>query len=131
MSFITYKTNKKTGTVYAYRVESYRDPETKRPKSRRTYLGRVDPATQLIVGKGEPGTRNRTKLGEAEETDQAMIASPDASKVIEQQRNQIQMLQNQLSDLNARNQKLVDALKALRASIDQCLKEDAKKASAK
>ena len=45
MSCIVYLTNKKTNTKYAYRSESYRDPETKKPKSRRTYLGRVDPVT--------------------------------------------------------------------------------------
>ena len=51
MAFIVYQTNKKTGTVYAYRQEAYRDPVTKRPKSKKTYLGRVDPVTKQIVEK--------------------------------------------------------------------------------
>ena len=41
MSFILHQTNKKTGVIYAFEVESYRDPDTKKPKSRRTYLGRI------------------------------------------------------------------------------------------
>ena len=33
-----------SGRAYRYRVESFRDPETRRVKGRWTYLGRVDPA---------------------------------------------------------------------------------------
>ena len=38
MACIIYREDKKTGTKYAYRSESYRDPQTKKPKSKRTYL---------------------------------------------------------------------------------------------
>jgi hypothetical protein len=31
-----YQTNKKTGVVHAYSSESYRDPVTKKPRTRRT-----------------------------------------------------------------------------------------------
>ncbi len=48
MAFIVYQTNSKTGTVYAYSQEAYRDPVTKRPKSKKTYLGRVDPVTKEL-----------------------------------------------------------------------------------
>lgn len=63
MSCIVYLTNKKTNTKYAYRSESYRDPVTKKPKSRRTYLGRVDPVTNEIIPKAAEGKRNRTPVG--------------------------------------------------------------------
>ena len=66
MAYTAYQTNKKTGTVYAFSVESYRDPVTKKPKSHRTYLGRVDPVTKMIVGKASDGKRNRSKLGDLE-----------------------------------------------------------------
>ena len=65
MACIVYRTNKKNGVVYAFRSESYRDPVTKQPKSRRTYLGRVDPVTKEIIPKAEDGKRNRSKLGES------------------------------------------------------------------
>ena len=65
MASIVYRTNKKNGVVYAFRSESYRDPVTKQPKSRRTYLGRVDPVTKEIIPKAEDGKRNRSKLGES------------------------------------------------------------------
>ena len=51
MSCIIYQTNKKTGIKYAYKSESYRDPVTKKPRSKRTYLGRVDPITDEIIQK--------------------------------------------------------------------------------
>lgn len=63
MSCIVYQTNKKTGTRYAYRSVSYRDPVTGTPKSKRTYLGRVDPVTGEIIPKGTAGTHNTTPLG--------------------------------------------------------------------
>lgn len=66
MSCIVYQTNKNTGTKYAYLSESYRDPKTGTPKSRRTYLGRVDPETGDIIGKAPRGGRNTTPTGEAE-----------------------------------------------------------------
>ena len=59
MSCIVYVTNKKTNAKYAYRSESYRDPVTKKPKSKRTYLGRVDPETNEIIPKATNGKRNR------------------------------------------------------------------------
>lgn len=52
-------TNKKTGQKYAYDSVSYRDPVTKKPKSKRTYLGRVDPITGAIIPKASKGKRNR------------------------------------------------------------------------
>lgn len=61
MSCIIRITNKKTGYTYAYESVSYRDPVTKKPKSKRTYLGRVDPVTNEILPKAEKGKRNRQK----------------------------------------------------------------------
>ena len=63
MACIVYQVNKKTNTKYAYRSESYRDPVTKQPRSRRTYLGRVDPETNEIIPKAEKGKRNRSAVG--------------------------------------------------------------------
>lgn len=52
MSCIVYQTNKKTGVKYAYTSESYWDKEKQQPRSRRKYLGRVDPETgQIITGR--------------------------------------------------------------------------------
>lgn len=49
MACVVYMTNKKSGHVYAYESVSYRDPVTKKPKSKRKYLGRVDPITKEFL----------------------------------------------------------------------------------
>lgn len=60
MSSIIYRTDPATGAVYAYRSTSYRDPNTKRPRSKQEYLGRYDAATDTILPKGTNGKRNRS-----------------------------------------------------------------------
>ena len=49
MACIVYQTNKKTGVKYAYESVSYWDKEKNQPRSRRKYLGRVDPVTNEII----------------------------------------------------------------------------------
>ena len=61
MPSIVYRTDPKNGYVYAYESRSFRDPVTKKPRTKQTYLGRVDPVTHEIRPKGENGKRNRTK----------------------------------------------------------------------
>lgn len=51
MSCIVYQTDKKTGVKYAYESESYWDSEKQQPRSRRKYLGKVDPETGEIITK--------------------------------------------------------------------------------
>lgn len=53
MSCIVYQTDKKTGTKYAYESVSYWDKEKQQPRSKRTYIGKVDPATGEIIRKVE------------------------------------------------------------------------------
>ena len=49
MACIVYQTNKKTGIKYAYESVSYWDKEKNQPRSKRKYLGRVDPETNEII----------------------------------------------------------------------------------
>ena len=56
MACIVYQTNKKTGAKYAYSSVSYWDKEKNQPRSKRKYLGRVDPDTnEIIQSKGKIG----------------------------------------------------------------------------
>ena len=48
MASIVYQIDKKTGAKYAFESVSYWDKEKKQPRSKRKYLGKVDPET------GEP-----------------------------------------------------------------------------
>ena len=103
MAFTVYQTNKKTGTVYAYSQENYRDPVTKRNKVRLTYLGRVDPVTKLIITKAESGKRNRSKPG----SEAATILPDEAYGVFEELRKQVMALSEQVTALD-REQKIMN-----------------------
>lgn len=94
MSCIVYQTNHRTGVVYAYESQSYRDPVTKKSKSHRTYLGRVDPVTGAIVKKAENGKRNRSVLG--------VDAQKDSGKRIEELEEQVRTLQAEVKELQVR-----------------------------
>lgn len=53
-----------SGRAYRYRVESFRDPETRRVRGRWTYLGRVDPA-EAGLPERPPKPRSRERLLDA------------------------------------------------------------------
>lgn len=53
MSSIVFQTDKKTGNKYAYESFSYWDKEKKQPRSKRRYIGRVDPDTGEIIRRSE------------------------------------------------------------------------------
>lgn len=122
MACIIYRVDKKTGIKYAYRSESYRDPETKKPKSRRTYLGRVDPETNMIVPKGEPGTRNRSKLGDAA-VDENVIPV-ETSELIARQRSEIQQLNEEIAALKSQIKEMSQPLKQARDIIDKIIAQN-------
>ncbi len=59
MATIVHHKNKKTGIIYAYNSKSYRDKETGKVKTEKTYLGRIDPITGALIPKSTtPGKRN-------------------------------------------------------------------------
>jgi transposase len=58
---ITYRTNKSTGQVYAYQSESFRDPITKKVKTKQQYLGIFDKQSGQIVSSLKNNI-NKTKI---------------------------------------------------------------------
>ncbi len=62
MSSIVYQIDKKTGAKYAFESTSYWDKDKKQPRSRRRYLGKVDPETGDII----PSRGRTTHSGEGE-----------------------------------------------------------------
>ena len=116
MSSIVYQTNKKTGIIYAYESTSYRDPVSKQPKSKRTYLGRVDPDTNRIIPKAEAGRRNRSKNA----GDFGVIPN-DVLLELNNQKEQIKQLQLQVDELtlkNKENTNLIHKMKQLLSAFE-------------
>lgn len=68
MPSIVYQIDKKTGAKYAFESVSYWDKEKKQPRSKRKYLGKVDPETgNIIPSRGrsvhsEEGTQDKSDL---------------------------------------------------------------------
>ena len=94
MASIVYWTNKKNGNVYAYSSESYWDKEKKAPRSRRTYLGRVDPETGEII-KGTRRAQAQAKVIKEKKIEDI------ENDVIRDLREQIEQLQEKNSKLEA------------------------------
>lgn len=84
MACIVHRRDPKSGSVYAYSSRSYRDPDTKRVKTEKTYLGRVDPETGEIIPKATGGRRNRAPVGAAADGAAAVGAAvaPDAGDAL-------------------------------------------------
>ena len=96
MASIIYRTDRKTGYTYAYESYSYRDPVTKKPRTKQTYIGRVDPVTKEIRPKGENGKRNRVKLSvEVDKLKEQIVIEQEiakkASKTIEKLKARIDL----------------------------------------
>lgn len=109
MACIVYQTNKRTGTRYAYRSESFRDPDTGAPRSRREYLGRVDPATGEIVPKGTGGRRNTTPLGRPGDPP----APGDARLELAESRARVAELEGRVAELESQVASLLAAIGTL------------------
>jgi len=116
MSSIVYQKNKKTGIIYAYESTSFRDPVSKKPKSKRTYLGRVDPDTNRIIPKAGDGKRNRSKHPSDFE-----IIPNDVLLALNDQQEQIKQLQLRVDELSFKNKEcliLINKIKQLLSAFE-------------
>ena len=106
MSCIVYQTDKRTGIKYAYESVSYWDKDKKQPRSKRKYLGKVDPVSGKIIT-SQSKKRSLTRLGQ-EEND---ACGPD-----------IMQLQKELLEKDAR---IETFRKELESSAARCRKAEA------
>ena len=106
MSCIVYQTNKKTGITYAHESFSYWDKEKKQPRSRRKYIGRVDPDTGKIVT-----VRKRRSDAAAELSDAAQERIAQLQQTVREQREQINSLNKELEALTRKYKKAVKLIK--------------------
>lgn len=118
MSCIVYQTDKKTGNVHAYSSVSHRDPVTKKVKTVKTYLGRVDPVTNEIIPKAEKRKRNRgisTKLRES--------VIKDVQKVDDLQA-QVNDLKDQLKAATSKLAKYQEAFETFKKALEDISEQD-------
>ncbi len=110
MSSIVYQTNKQTGITYAYESVSYWDKEKKQPRSKRQYLGRVDPETGDII-------RKKDKKTDSAEMVVGSVDLPALKKEIENKDKIIADLQKALDDANKKYDELAEKVRTVRLSV--------------
>lgn len=107
MACIVYQTDKRTGIKYAYSSESYWDKDKKQPRSKRTFLGKVDPVTGKIIPKN---SKEKTM--------------PEVQPDTTGSRNdlEIEMLQNELAAKKALINELNQEIQQLTIRYDTAMK---------
>lgn len=113
MSCIVYQINKKTGIKYAYESFSYWDRDKQQPRSKRKYLGRVDPQTGEILRE----SKSRQAAAEASEKNR-----PDLSSLYNELRRKDEIISGLTHELEAASQKyerLAEAVRKMRLFIAQ------------
>ena len=107
MSSIVYQIDKKTGTKYAYESISYWDKEKKQPRSKRKYLGKVDPETGNIIPSRGRSTHSEEE-GSQEKADLRALHNEikNRDKTIEDLRREIDELTSKYDELLTTVQKI-------------------------
>ena len=108
MSSIVYQIDRKTGTKYAFESTSYWDKDKKQPRSKRRYLGKVDPETGDII----PSRGRSTHSGEGEEK----ICTDEISalhKEIKERDQTIDMLRREIDVLSAKYEEVLETLRKI------------------
>lgn len=112
MACIVYQTNKKTGIKYAYESVSYWDKEKNQPRSKRKYLGRVDPETNEII-------RSRGRKTHSEESDAAKDSGLEKlHQEIARKDEMIQELRQELKEEKKKTEKLLKTLQQIHKLAD-------------
>ena len=103
MSCIVYQTDKKTGVKYAYESTSYWDKDKKQPRSKRKYIGKVDPETGEIIS-----SRRRKNIPANTDNDQNhtyLAAISQLQEDLLEKESQIRQLQTDLTELSVKYNK--------------------------
>lgn len=111
MSCIVYQTDKKTGIKYAYESFSYWDKEKKQPRSKRKYLGPVDPDTNEILYKDEgSGRRSDKESAESTKTDELKRELAERDRIIKSLKEEIRTKDLAYKKLSASVEKAMSIL---------------------
>ena len=112
MSCIVYQTDKKTGAKYAYESVSYWDKEKQQPRSKRKYLGRVDPDTGEIIAK-----KSRSHSGDNSARADASQISKLEKELLEKDK-EIEALKAGIAEISQKYHRLARSLGKIRHILD-------------
>lgn len=112
MASIVYQIDKKTGAKYAFESVSYWDKDKKQPRSKRRYLGKVDPETGEIIP-----SRGRTVHSEENASEETTIL-PALYKEIEERDRTIKELRRDLDEVTEKYNELLTTVQKIRAMVE-------------
>ena len=112
MASIVYQIDKKTGAKYAFESVSYWDKAKKQPRSKRRYLGKVDPETGEIIP-----SRGRTVHSEEKASEETTIL-PALYKEIEERDRTIKELRRDLDEVTEKYNQLLTTVQKIRAMVE-------------
>lgn len=107
-----YQIDKKTGAKYAFESVSYWDKDKKQPRSKRKYLGKVDPETGEIIPSRGKVTHGADKAADDEE---AVSALRDE---LEKKDKIISGLRKEMEELSARNEELLTVIRKIGTMVE-------------
>ena len=110
MSCIVYQTDHKTGAKYAYESVSYWDKEKQQPRSKRKYLGKVDPETGEIISK-----KNRVSHSADDGGHDKADTIKKLSEQLSQKDDEINALRQEIKQLNKKYDKLAKSMVSIGA----------------
>lgn len=111
MACIVYQTDKRTGIKYAYESVSYWDPEKKQPRSKRKYLGRVDPETnEIITGRKKKNVRTGESSAFSVASDAPTSAETISPDLIKEKDAEISALRRENIQLKKEKEEILSIL---------------------
>ena len=113
MASIVYQIDKKTGTKYAFESVSYWDKDKKQPRSKRKYLGKVDPETGEIIP--SRGRSTHSEENNASDKDELRALHEE----IQERDKTIEKLRRELDEAIAKNEELSTIVKQIRVMVEQ------------
>lgn len=111
MASIIYQIDKKTGAKYAFENVSYWDKDKKQPRSKRKYLGKVDPETGNIIP-----SRGRSSHSE-EKGFQAPAELRSLHLEIKERDQTIEQLRKELDVLKEQNEQLLTTIRQIQVMV--------------
>lgn len=117
MACIVYRTDA-GGRKYAYSSESYWDPEKQQPRSKRTYLGRVDPVTGEII-RGRQNGKNYKPPTEPARASEGAPLPQDVLDNLKEKTAQLAALQEENRSLREQVQRLTRTCRDISAILNK------------
>ena len=111
MASIVYQIDKKTGAKYAFESISYWDKDKKQPRSKRKYLGKVDPKTGEIIP--SRGRSSHSEEKNASDRDELRALHDE----IQKRDKTIEKLRRELDEVTEKNEELLTVVKQIRVMV--------------